>query len=289
MKKIYLDLKSGISGNMFVGAMIDLGMDFEEFKKQVSKLKLDEKIELRSEKVIRRGISATYFSPAVQSEAEEGIWLDSENGMNCEREHHHDHEHTHEHEHYHKHDHEHRHAHEHKHEHTHEHRNFRQIKHMIESSDLSNFVKKNSIEIFERIARAESAVHGVDISELHFHEVGATDSIVDVVGSAVAMELMGVEKITASSLSVGTGYVKCAHGIMGVPVPATVRIACEAGIPLVGTPIEAELSTPTGTAILAQFAEEYKKFPEMVIKYIGYGAGKRDNEIPNVVTAYVYE
>jgi uncharacterized protein (TIGR00299 family) protein len=165
------------------------------------------------------------------------------------------------------------------------HRHLSHIVEIIEKSGLSDNVKKRSIDVFHTLAKAEAKIHNTTPEKIHFHEVGALDAIVDVVGAVVGLELLGVEQLFASPVSVGTGFVECQHGKIPVPAPATMEIL--QGAPLVATGIEAELTTPTGAAIVKTLATAFRPFPPMTLESIGYGAGSRDHEIPNLLRIVV--
>ena len=209
----------------------------------------------------------------------------------CGHGHSHEHGHTDEHGHSHSHTHEHahEHGHSHEHEHAHEHgRTHREIRALIEVSDLSPFVKKHALGIFRRIAEAEGKIHGMSVEDVHFHEVGAFDSIADIVLSCVGIEALGVEKVFVSKLHDGHGTVKCAHGIFPVPAPATMEIL--KGIPLGQIDVPHELITPTGAGIAAEFAAGFGLMPAMKIERIGYGLGTRElANRPNVLRAVLGE
>jgi len=211
-----------------------------------------------------------------------------EHGHEC-RGHDHGHEHGHADEHGHAHSHTHEHSHEHDHDHEHVHgRTHREIRALIEASDLSPFVKKHALGIFQRIAEAEGKIHGMSAEDVHFHEVGAFDSIADIVLSCVGIEALGVEKIFVSKLHDGHGTVKCAHGIFPVPAPATMEIL--KGIPLGQIDEPHELITPTGAGIVAEFAAGFGLMPAMKTERIGYGLGTRElANRPNVLRAVLGE
>jgi len=255
----YFDIFSGISGNMVLGALLELGLDLDSLEEELEKLGLSDEYKIEVEKVLKEGIGGTHVEVKLI-------------------EHHHEHEHDHEHEHNHEHEHDHHHHHHHDHHHG---RHLDDINKLIEESSLSESIKEKSKAIFLKLAKAEAKIHGKDLNEIHFHEVGAVDAIVDIVGSVIGLELLGVERIIASRLHIGTGFVHCAHGKMPVPAPATMEIL--EGLPVYSTGIESELVTPTGAAIIATLAEEFTNRPEMEIKKTGYGAGTRELEIPNLL------
>ena len=161
-------------------------------------------------------------------------------------------------------------------------RNFKEIRSVIENCPLSETVKSTSLGIFEKLARAEAAIHGCAIEDVHFHELGGVDAIVDIVGTALGLEKLEIEKVTASTLPLGSGFVNCQHGKLPVPAPATIEILKE--VPVFGTETTSELVTPTGAAILAFLAESFGPLPEMKIQKTGYGAGQRElQDRPNLL------
>ena len=172
-------------------------------------------------------------------------------------------------------------------EEQHHHRTLPKIKDIIDNSSLSEIVKKNAIDIFTTLATAEAKIHNTTIDKIHFHEVGALDAIVDIVGAAICFEYLQASKIYVSKIHVGSGFVKCAHGTMPLPAPATAEIL--QGLPLFNTGIEKELTTPTGAAILKTMADSFGTMPDMSISTIGYGCGSRDLDIPNMLRLYVGE
>jgi hypothetical protein len=163
----------------------------------------------------------------------------------------------------------------------HVHRHLGDIREIIGKSDLPQVVKDNSIKVFTRLAEAEAKIHGVSVEEVHFHEVGAVDAIVDIVGAAIGFWRLGIEKIYASSVHTGTGFVKAAHGLMPVPAPATLELL--RGVPVYARDIYHELVTPTGAAILTTYCQDFGPMPEMKAERIGYGAGEKNLEIPNLL------
>lgn len=168
---------------------------------------------------------------------------------------------------------------------SHHHRRLKDVRRIIEQSALSDAVKWRAVEVFVRLAEAEAKVHGHSPEEVHFHEVGAVDAIVDIVGACVGLELLGIEKVYASPMPMGHGFVEAAHGRIPLPAPATVEILN--GIPVYDAGIEGETVTPTGAAIIRTLADEFGEMPPMRIESIGYGAGKRDSEIPNLLRVFV--
>ena len=175
-----------------------------------------------------------------------------------------------------------------KHQHSHPHRSFTNIKKLIERSGLSSKVKKNSIEIFKRIAKVEAQIHNTTIEKIHFHEVGGIDSIVDIVGGVWAIESLKLDKIYSSGLNIGEGFVDCAHGRLPVPAPATLKLL--KGIPVFSTGVKTELTTPTGAALIGFYADKFQSVPEMTITEDGYGAGSRIiSAMPNLLRVMVGE
>ena len=268
MKILYLDLFSGIAGDMFIAALLDLGVDAAKLERELKKLKLD-----GWHLHISRG----------QKSAIAGVKFDVHLAHDHEHEHGHTHDHDHAHGHHH---HDHEHAHDH-HEHGHdEQRNFAEIKKLISRSQLSAWVKQKAIAVFQRIAVAEGKIHDLPPGEVHFHEVGAVDSIVDIVGAAIALELLGKPRVFASPVTEGTGWIRCAHGRFPVPAPATLAILGARGIGVTQCDEPHELVTPTGAALLAEFAESFGAMENLVAEKIGFGLGTRDNETrPNVLRA----
>lgn len=314
---LYFDINSGISGDMTIASLLDLGVDEDKFLKELDKLNLSG-YQLEISKVQKNGITASDFKVILaddthpdQLEAEEGKSdsdLDSEhNHSQAEHSHHHEggcngcgkHDHSHQkdqhdednHSHTHSHSHEdahshagHSHDHSHQDQHSHSHRNFNDIKKLINQSELSQRVKDLSIDIFTQVAEAEAKVHGKAVDEVHFHEVGAVDSIVDIVGTAILVEMLNPDHIYASSVSLGSGFVDAAHGRIPVPAPATIEILKD--VPVYSTGVRGELVTPTGAAIIKTLAEEFTQMPELEISKIAYGAGKKDFEITNLLRVY---
>lgn len=230
MKTLYFDCFSGISGDMVLGAFLDLGIEEAYLKSELAKLHLDH-YELFAEKTSKKGISGTHCHVRAEEE--------------------------------------------------HVHRHFGDIRHMIETSDLDESVKHTSIAIFRRVAEAEASVHGVEVDHVHFHEVGALDSILDIVGAAICFHKLAPEKVLVSGINVGSGWVKCAHGHIPVPAPATVEILSKTGIPMYSKYIEEESATPTGVAIAAELAEYAPRMPEMKVEKVAYGFGTKEFPVLN--------
>ena len=281
MKTLYLDLFSGISGDMFLGAMLDLGVDLQALEHELEKLGLDD-YHLHASRQQRGSVAGTKFDVHVEHE-------DDHSG-HSHKKHAHGHSHDHDHDDDHGH-HDSGHSHEHEDEHEHEHgRNFTDIKQLISRSKLSEWVKSRSIAVFQRVANAEGKIHGRPADQVHFHEVGAVDSIVDIVGACIALELLGKPRVRASAVTEGTGWVKCAHGKFPVPAPATLEILGARGVSVSQCDEPHELVTPTGAALIAEFAESFGPMRELTPQKIGYGLGTRENKTrPNVLRAVLGE
>jgi len=276
MKILYYDCFSGISGDMNLGALIDLGIDKKYLLEELSKLNLLG-YEIKVSRDIRKGIEGTKVDVILHdahAHHHEGLHAESV-GAHCQ-------EHSHE-------GNEGGHSNEHKnHNHSHQdQRNLKDIEEIIDCSELSSKVKQLSKKMFMKVAMAEAKVHGKPLYEVHFHEVGAVDSIVDIVGAAICISHLNVDKIMSSSIELGGGFVKCAHGIIPVPAPATVEILT--GIPVKLGAVPFETTTPTGAAILAVNVDEFKDDNNFIVNKIGYGIGNRDTEIPNVLRVMLVE
>jgi pyridinium-3,5-bisthiocarboxylic acid mononucleotide nickel chelatase len=296
MRTLYLDTFSGISGDMFVGVLLDLGVEFSDLERELKALKL-EGFHLHCARAQKSGIEGVKFDVHV------GEHHDHDHGHTHEHDqdehHHHEHEHEHSHaQHHHEHGHghgHHHHEHEHHHgEHAHEHeheehqhgRNFSDIRALLARSTLSDWVKQKAVAVFHRVALAEGKVHGKSPEQVHFHEVGALDSIIDIVGGCIALELLGKPRVLASRVVDGTGWIDCAHGRFPIPAPATLEILSARGIALSQCDEPHELVTPTGAALLAEFVENFGPMTGLVPRKVGYGLGTRDNRTrPNVLRA----
>ena len=265
-KILYFDCSAGISGDMTLGALIDLGADKKVFLTELEKLHL-EGYEIAFETTQRNAITATHVNVILT-------------GQEQVHDHTHIHEHIHDHGHTHEHDHEH---HSHDHERGHFHRSFRDIRQMIQNSELSKEVKDLSLRIFTRVARAEAKVHHKDVEEVQFHEVGAVDSIVDIVGSAILITMLKPDRICASVVQDGHGFVHCQHGMLSVPVPAVCEIFAESDALIRQIDVDTELVTPTGAAIISELADSFGTMPVMTIDKMGWGAGTKILKIPNLL------
>ena len=258
MKTLYLDIFSGISGDMFIGALIDLGADERQLERELKKLKLDG-YHLHVARQQKSGIAGVKFD----------VHLADAHEHHHEHEPHHASRFTH-----------------HGHHHHDESRTFAEIKKLIGRSTLSAWVKKKSVAVFQRVAEAEGKIHSQSPETVHFHEVGAVDSIVDIVGACIALELLGKPRVLAAPVVEGTGWVDCDHGRFPVPAPATLAILGAHGIGVTQCDEPHELVTPTGAALLAEFVENFGPMQSLVAEKIGFGLGTRDNQTrPNVLRA----
>ena len=298
MKKVlYFDCFSGISGDMTIAALIDLGIDKDAFKAELSKLNVDGfSVEFsRTEKsgIGAQDVDVILTNGEFAEEHEHAHEHSHEHNHEHAHEHchEHSHEHAHDHEHCHEHSHEHAHDHEHSHEHSHAHvhRNLNDIYAIIDGSGISEKAKELSKKIFMRVAKAEAKVHGKPLEEVHFHEVGALDSIVDIVGTAILIDMIKPDRICASVVNDGHGFIKCQHGYMPVPAPATAEIYADSDIIYKQIDVDGEMVTPTGAAIIAELADSFGVCPPMNIEKTGYGAGKRNFSIPNLLRVVLGE
>ena len=259
MKALYLDCASGISGNMFIGACLQLGVPEKYLRGEFEKLNLGDEYELEFSDVSKNGIGAAYFDVKLLHE----------------HEHHHDNQPANIH-------------HLHQHVHHHEHRKMADIRKIIDATEFSAEVKNCALAIFGKLAEAEGKVHNVPAEEVHFHEVGAIDSIIDILGCAICIDYLEIKKVFVSRINVGHGFVKCAHGLMPIPAPATAELL--QGFKTYSFGAEKELTTPTGAAIVNTLAENSVDMPEdFVSEKIGYGAGTLNLDIPNVLRIYLGE
>jgi pyridinium-3,5-bisthiocarboxylic acid mononucleotide nickel chelatase len=275
LKVLYYDCFCGISGDMNLGALLDLGVDKDYLLQELGKLPVDSEYEMKINKAVKMGITGTKVDVILKHP-------DHDQHSHSDMPHSHD-DHSHD-----GHSHTNEEVHVHQHSdgaHEHQHRNLQDIERIINGSGLNDQVKKLSLDMFERIARAEAKIHGKSLEEVHFHEVGAIDSIVDMVGAAIAIDYLKVERIMASPVQVGGGFVKCAHGLFPVPAPATMEILKD--IPIKSGLVPFETTTPTGAAILAANVEKFSDKMEFSVERIGYGIGNRDLEVPNVLRVYL--
>ena len=305
MKKLYLECNTGISGDMLVAALLDLGAD---------RAKLDEALQsipakgftYNISRVSKAGVDCCDFDVVLDAEHEnhdhDMSFLHGEalaaQVHSHEHEHEHDHEHEHEHchEHHHEHEHEHCHGHEHDHVHTphehhhhHEHRGLKEVIEIINGTQMSEQARALALKIFDIIAEAEGKAHAVAKEDVHFHEVGAIDSIVDIVAIAVCFESLGVDEVIVPELCEGRGTVRCQHGVLPVPVPATANIMQSFGLNVRLLPVQGEFVTPTGAAAAAALMTTDELPEQFKICAIGLGAGKRQYERPSILRALLIE
>lgn len=243
MRTLYYDCFSGISGDMFLGALLDLGLDEAHLRKELSKLGLDGEFTLSVTRGLKKGISGTKVKVKLCTK-----WQTRPS-------------------------------------HHHVHRTYGDIEALIAQSGLSAGVKKCSLEMFWALAVAEGAIHGKEPREVGFHEVGAVDSIVDIVGAAIGLEALHVTRCLASRVELGGGFVRCAHGLIPVPAPATAALL--KGVPVSFGRVESEATTPTGAVIVKTTVGSFTPEPAMRIDAIGYGLGERDFNIPNVLRLFL--
>jgi len=300
MKILYIECNMGAAGDMLMGALLELLPDKAVFLSKINGLGIPGVV-VSAEDGEKMGVHGTHMHVLIDGEeempaedvADDGTML-AETGHDHESSHHHDHHHDHDHAdcqegHHHDHEfvHSHEHEHEHEHEHHHHHSGMDDIMRLIEGMDVSDKVKNDAIEIYRLIADAEAKVHSQPAEEIHFHEVGSLDAVTDVVGNCLLMDMIGAEKVVVSPIHVGSGQVKCAHGILPVPAPATALIL--KGAPIYGGEIRGELCTPTGAAVLIHFADEFGPMPAMAVEKTGYGIGTKDFPRANIVRAFLGE
>lgn len=257
MKTIYLDCGMGAAGDMLAAALLELLPDREAFIHRMNALEIPG-VKISAEKTVKCGITGTHFRVEIHGE-EEG------------HEHHHHHEH----------------GHEHSHDHPHTHSSMDHIQRIVYALPIPTMVKLEIMSVYERIADAESRVHGVPVTDIHFHEVGAMDAVADITAVCWLMHLLKADRVVASPVHVGSGTVRCAHGVLPVPAPATALLL--QGIPTYGGEILGELCTPTGAALLGHFVTEYGPQPAMAVSAVGYGMGRKDFPRANCLRAMLGE
>jgi uncharacterized protein (TIGR00299 family) protein len=304
MRIAYLECFSGISGDMFLGALLDAGVPPDLFTRTVEALGVDARLEIS--RVDRSGISATKLDVIAAGEKElprEEFWEQESRAVSSgAQDHRHEHDHSNKQNHRHSHSHGDSHSHINSHEpshsheqghqhalsHTHSHRGLKEIRGIIAKAAISQSAKERAIRIFEALATAEAKVHNSDVEKIHFHEVGAIDAIVDIVCASVGAEELGVDEWICSPLNVGGGTVVCAHGTFPIPAPATLELLKKA--PVYSGEIQKELVTPTGAAIVSVLAARFSNFPAMRAEKVAYGAGTRNfKHYPNVLRLTVGE
>ena len=292
-KTLYLECYSGISGDMTVAALLDLGADRLVLDRVLKSLKVSG-FETKISRVVKSGIDACDFDVVLDKEHEnhdhDMEYLHGHHHEGHENNHFYDHNHAHEDEVEHFHSHEHNHAHgagSAQDRHHHEHRGIKEITYIIEHSAMTENAKKIALRIFEILAEAESKAHNVPVDQVHFHEVGAVDSIVDIVSVAVCLDNLDVTEVIVPVLCEGRGTVRCQHGILPIPVPAVANIVSANHLHLKMTEVEGELVTPTGAAIVAAVKTKDKLPETFEIQKIGIGAGKRQYECPGILRAMI--
>lgn len=291
MKTLYLECNMGAAGDMLTAALLELHPDPQGFVERMNRLGLPGVV-FAAQPAVKCGITGTQVSVTVGGEEEESHDVplythvhetaqdEAHPGHAHDHVHGHDHEHTHDHEHIH--DHEHSHGHEHGHGHHH-HAGMGDIRHILSHLDIPQPVRQDAEAVYQLIAQAESHAHGRPVEEIHFHEVGTLDAVTDVVAVCWLLHDLAPEQIVASPVHVGCGQVRCAHGILPVPAPATAYIL--QGVPTYGGSVQGELCTPTGAALLKHFVQRFGPSPVMRVEKTGYGMGKKDFEAANCVRA----
>lgn len=274
-KTLYLECYSGISGDMTVAALLDLGADREVLKESLKSLPVGG---FRTEitRVKKSGLDACDFSVILEQDNHDH---DMEYLHGSEKSYTEHHEHSHEV------NHEHHHGHTHSHEHPHEHRGMKEITEIIQKSEMTARAKKMAMRVFGILAQAESKAHGVPVEEVHFHEVGAVDSIVDIAAIAICMDNLDISNVIVPVLYEGTGFIRCQHGQIPVPVPAVTHIAETHKLKLKITDIQGELVTPTGAAVVAAFRTSDRLPEDFTMLKTGIGAGKRQYRCPGILRA----
>lgn len=293
MRTLYLDCGMGAAGDMLTAALLELLPDQENFLRELNALDIPG-VTVTREQVSKCGIGGTHITVRVHGEEESEDMHDHSHSHahphdahEQEHPHHHDHDHPHD---AHEHDPHHAHVHEHPHgaEHTHHHHSgLHDIAHIVGHLALPEKVKMDVLAVYGLIAEAESRAHGVPVTEIHFHEVGTMDAVADVTAVCMLMDRLAPEQVIVSPVHVGSGQVRCAHGILPVPAPATAYILRD--VPIYGGAVRGELCTPTGAALLRHFATRFGDMPVMRTRAIGYGMGKKDFEAANCVRALLGE
>lgn len=281
MKTLYLDCGMGAAGDMLTAALLELCPDPQAVVGQLNSLGLPG-VHTKAETAVSCGITGTHVRVTVNGQEEESQDVHHHEEHEHPHEHSHEHEHCHEHPHEHGHEHEHEHSHEHGHEHHH-HTGMHEIEAMVEKMPLPDSVRRDVLAVYGLIAAAESHAHGLPVDQVHFHEVGTMDAVADVTAVCLILHQLAPDRIVASPVHVGSGQVRCAHGILPVPAPATAHIL--QGVPIYGGRIQGELCTPTGAALLKHFVQEFGPMPMMTVEKIGYGMGTKQFDAANCVRA----
>lgn len=264
MRTLYLDCGMGAAGDMLTAALLELLPEQDAFISALNALNIPS-VEFKKESAVKCGITGTHITVTVNGEEEESLDFPV-----------HQHAHSHAQEHEHEHD-----------GHPHHHSGMQEIRHIVEHLNLSEKVRADVLAVYGLIAEAESHVHGVPVTEIHFHEVGTMDAIADIVAACLLMDKLAPLQVIVSPIHVGSGHVRCAHGILPVPAPATAYILRD--VPIYGGGVKGELCTPTGAALLKHFATRFGEMPVMRAQAIGYGMGKKDFEAANCVRALLGE
>ena len=297
-KVLYFDCFSGASGDMILGALIDAGLPIDELRAALGSLALED-VRVEANPTQRSGIGATSFSVIDgssghtptdgHSHSDAPAEEDDDNDADDRHTHSNDYGHAHHSEHgHHEHSHDAGHHHHHDHDHDRAHRSLSEICAMVDQSALSEASKERSKHLFRRLAEVEAGIHQMPVEEVHLHEVGAVDSIIDIAGCVFGLEWFGADQIVVSPMNVGSGTVKCEHGIMPVPAPATARLI--EGAPVYSKGPAVELLTPTGALVLTEYADSYGSMPAMRVNQSGYGAGDHDfRDYPNLLRVLVGE
>ena len=282
MKTLYIECNMGAAGDMFLASLAELTGDVKACEDKLNSLGIPD-VTYEFEKSVKCGIEGTHVHVAVHGVEEDEHMHDHHHEEHHHEHTHEEHAHTHEHEH---HDHDHHHEHEHE-EHHHHHTHISDIENIINGLNVSAKVKSDALAVYGLIAEAESKAHGKPVTDIHFHEVGTMDAVADIVGVCYLLEQIGAGKIVVSPLATGFGSVRCAHGILPVPAPATASII--EGIPTYSGNIEGELLTPTGAALLKHFADSFGTRPVMAIEKTGYGMGRKDFAKANMLRTFLGE
>jgi hypothetical protein len=282
MKTLYIECNMGAAGDMLLASLAELTGDVKACEDKLNSLGIPD-VTYEFEKSVKCGIEGTHAHVAVHGVEEDEHMHDHHHEEHHHEHTHEEHAHTHEHEH---HDHDHHHEHEHE-EHHHHHTHMSDIENIINGLNVSDKVKADALAVYGLIAEAESKAHGKPVTDIHFHEVGTMDAVADIVGVCVLLEQIGADKIVVSPLATGFGQVRCAHGILPVPAPATASII--EGIPTYSGDVEGELLTPTGAALLKHFADSFGTRPVMAIEKTGYGMGRKDFAKANMLRTFIGE
>lgn len=264
MRYLYLDAFSGLSGNMFIGSLLDLGLDLDDLKNELKKINIGD-YDLSAKRQAQSAIFGTLFDVELHNDLGTKDHGFDEHQLKHEEESHHHHHHS--------------------------VRHLSEIVALIQKSDLKENVKKHAINIFNDIGKAESKAHNLPMSEVHFHEIGATDSLVDIIGSCIAIDLLDIDEVISSPISDGHGFINVAHGQMPVPVPAVANMLAGSGVPIKQRDdVDTELLTPTGLGIAKEFVKEFRPIDvQDEIKKVGYGFGTRETGSFNALRTFLCE